>query len=273
MTQARSFYALDLATQLARGYYLRTGHLLKTEIFLKGIQRKFNHDHDPHNGQFTFGLGGGSFDGNSPAASMGVRPAGVPTPVQQSARRRSGEGWNPSVPIAPIREIAGYPQSGRTSWRSQNDLVFSAAADFYNRKYKLRPGDLGFRTPEFMKAWAMRESGGEGDSMHFFTDPFQVNKNLDWNKRKIDIAGLRYGQSMTPASSAYAVLEWLRYKQAIHDTQENITGFRTDQLGLERYNGNPSPVREAGNIPHYRWYAATIVQMAAQAALPKAPAR
>ena len=59
---------------------------------------------------------------------------------------------------------------------------------------------------------------------------------------QIDIAGLRYGQSMTPASSAYAVLEWLRYKQAIHDTQENITGFRTDRLGLERYNGNPSPV-------------------------------
>jgi hypothetical protein len=40
MTHTRSFSALNLAQQLAQGYYLRTGHLLGTEVFPQEIQQK-----------------------------------------------------------------------------------------------------------------------------------------------------------------------------------------------------------------------------------------
>ena len=72
MTEANWISERDLAAQIARAYYLRTGHLLKTEVFLPEIQRKFNHNHDPSNGQFTFGPG--------PAQAMRPIPARMKGP-------------------------------------------------------------------------------------------------------------------------------------------------------------------------------------------------
>jgi hypothetical protein len=72
MTHTRSFSALNLANQLAQGYYLRTAHLLRTEVFLQEIQQKFNSRHRPDNGQFDFGPSGSrlaSTPGNRSASS------------------------------------------------------------------------------------------------------------------------------------------------------------------------------------------------------------
>ena len=48
----------DLARQIARSYYLETGRQVDPEVFLAEIQRKFNPNHDPDDGRFTFGPGG-----------------------------------------------------------------------------------------------------------------------------------------------------------------------------------------------------------------------
>lgn len=49
----------ELAEELAFGFYLRTGNLLRVEVFLGEIQRKFNPYHDPDDGRFTFAPGSG----------------------------------------------------------------------------------------------------------------------------------------------------------------------------------------------------------------------
>jgi hypothetical protein len=85
---------------------------------------------------------------------------------------------------------------------------------FLQQEVRAETGDQGYRTPEFLKAWAMRESGGEGDERAFRTDPFQVNNPGDWAPEKIRM-GLRKGQRMTPAISAFAALESLRQKSQI----------------------------------------------------------
>jgi hypothetical protein len=243
----------------AFSHWLRTGWRLPLSAFESEGEQKFNPNHDPTNGRFTSGPGGVS------SAQMGRAPAGgapIRQPQSASPHRVEGGSWHPSVAIGPIAEIPGYPHSGKSSWRRANDLAFSAAADFYNRKYRLKPGDQGFRTPEFMKAWAMRESGGEGNRAAFLSDPFQVNKSGDWVDEKASVTGLRRGQAMSPTVSAYAALEWLRHKSQIRDANRRIIGFRSDQQALERYNANPA---RAGNVPHYVWYASSILQMASQA--------
>jgi len=143
-------------------HYLRTGR--RDLPRPADDQVKFNPYHDER-GRFTFAGGGvaamARVPQTSPAARRTVAPArAAPTRSPAAAPRRVGE-------------VPGFPQSGRTAWRSSNDATFAAAADAYNRKYGLNPGDSDYKTPEFLKAWAMRESGGEGDRAAFTTDPFR----------------------------------------------------------------------------------------------------
>jgi hypothetical protein len=86
MTETSPITQWDLATRLARSYYLRTGHRYKTEVFLAEIQRKFNPYHDPNNGQFTFGPGTTNLTGRSSSAPI---PAATqaPYPVRVELRR------------------------------------------------------------------------------------------------------------------------------------------------------------------------------------------
>lgn len=87
----------------------------------------------------------------------------------------------------------------------------------------------------------------------------------DWDDRKATRIGLRKGQKMTPAISAFAALEWLRYKSEIHDGRGRVIGHRSEQASLERYNGNGRITRQSGSVPHHVWYARTILQMAREA--------
>ncbi len=91
MTVTSPITEWELAKRLAQSYYLRTGHLHKTEVFLAEIQRKFNPNHDPSNGQFTFGPGTANLTGRSsstptPAATRAPYPVRVELPRSYPAR-------------------------------------------------------------------------------------------------------------------------------------------------------------------------------------------
>ena len=80
--------AVELA---AFGHYLRTGRRVDIDALTQTIERKFNPNHDPNDGHFTFGPGGGSLSprraGNSNAGSgTGQRTSG------QGTRRRISSG-------------------------------------------------------------------------------------------------------------------------------------------------------------------------------------
>ena len=186
-------------------HYLRTGERLTESEWQSRQEYKFNPWHDDK-GRFT----------NAPNASMGNHGATVtPTGRSSSAHTAAAGGkvssQEQSARQGAIAPIQGYPETKRTEWRNSNDEAFTRAANEFNQKYNFKPGDPQFITPRFMKAWAMIESGGEGDRSAFLSDPFQVNKPLDWAPEKRDL-GLSYGQRMSPYLSAKAALEWLHIK-------------------------------------------------------------
>lgn len=174
------------ANRLAFDHYLRTGEQLTTAQWLERIEKKFNPNHDEL-GRFTSAFGAVVPGQGSEVARMGQGAAGgktVQPPLDASPKRLDAGSQPVAQPRTRIAEVPGYPQDRQRAWRSANDAAFIAAADLYNRKYGLRPGTQGYRTLEFMKAWAMRESGGEGDREAFLTDPFQVNNPGDWTSDK-----------------------------------------------------------------------------------------
>jgi hypothetical protein len=237
---------------LAFEHWLRTGRRLAPPP--ERTENKFNPYHD-RLGRFTFAGGGVAPVGSSAALApkRTAPPAGVRKPGIGQART--------AAPRKPAAEIPGYPESGRTARRSSNDFAFEVAANHYNRRYGLKPGDADYKTPEFLKAWAMRESGGEGDRAAFSTDPFQVNKTGDWDSKKAFL-GLHPGQKMTPAVSAYAALEWLRRKSFYRATSSSPTVRLNTERALARYNGRSDRSVQSGTIAHGVWYARTIMQMA-----------
>ena len=255
---------LKSANRLAFEYYLRTGQRLSSAEWAARFEQKFNPYHDPDDGRFTSGPGGIQSlrmrvsDGAMTARPVVKKPAG---PVGTGA---SSELSKKPLSAKRIAEVPGYSEGKRTDWRSTNNYAFEAAANYYNRKYGLRAGDRGYRTPEFLKAWAMRESGGEGDQEAFMTDPFQVNNFGDFTPKKIKVAGLRRDQRMTPAVSAYAALEWLRFKSIIHDGRGVAIGRHSEHRALERYNGRSDKSAQSGAEEHSAWYARTILEMTRQ---------
>jgi hypothetical protein len=157
-----------------------------------------------------------------------------------------------------IGPVPGYPETGRNAWRACNDQKFIDAAENHNTFYHLKPGDVGYVTPQFLKSWAMVESGGDLFKSAFLSDPFQVNKPGDWvtDKEKL---GLHKGETMTPEKSAEAALEWMREKSF----KNNGSGALA--AGLSNYNGSSDDHPEVGRlkygddyhpgVPHHDWYA------------------
>lgn len=151
-------------------------------------EAKFNPYHD-NLGRFTDATG----STGSSNRQLSQAPRGMP--VQPSSNQAPRQIDNHRRPLTrPAAEISSFPQDGPRAWRTANDYAFEAAANFYNKKYGLRLGDIDYKTPHFLKAWAMRESGGEGNRAAFQTDPFQVNNPGDWVPEKTKIAGIRRGQ-------------------------------------------------------------------------------
>jgi hypothetical protein len=199
------------------------------------------------------------------AAAAGTRSSGKPRTGKQPQNPSSTAKQASSKPA--IGEVRGYLEVGKTNWRAANDQIFIDAAKKYNEKYGLSPNDPGYITPEFLKSWAMIESGGEGDRKAFLTDPFQVNDPRNWVPEKAAIAGLKKGEAMTPQKSAAAALEWLRYKSFNTDQQGKKT-FLGIEAGLKKYNtredlhDEPSRMWQLDYHPgmlHKDWYAAAIM--------------
>jgi len=151
------------------------------------------------------------------------------------------EGNDHSVrgPKNPIGPVQGYPETGKDSWRASNDDVIVAAVNKYNAENRYFPGDVAYMTPKLMKAWMMRESGGSPNA--FRTDPFQVNKPLDYPKsdEKKRIADLARGQVMTPQTSADAALKWLYYKGHVDSRTGRLVPYQGHYEALRNYNAAP----------------------------------
>lgn len=160
----------------------------------------------------------------------GDQPSGVETAAPPSEGGGSDHSKNP---IGPVQ---GYPEDGKHAWRADNDDVIVAAVKKYNTENGYSLGDAAYMTPQLMKSWMMRESGGSPDA--FKTDPFQVNNGGDWDSAKARVAGLSPGQAMTPQDSADAALKWLHYKGQIND-QGKLVPYQGHREALRRYNAAP----------------------------------
>lgn len=87
--------AEEAAWRMAKSYYLRTGIQLEPERFLDEIQQKFNPNHDPDDGRFTFGPGGvGGSVHRSGGSTIGhpsiPGPSWKPTGIVAARRMPSG---------------------------------------------------------------------------------------------------------------------------------------------------------------------------------------
>lgn len=170
--------------------------------------------------------------------------------------------------MARIAPVPGYSEEGQFSWRGSLDqTVINAVSDF-NREYLLEPGDAGYRTPEFVKAWMMIETGG--NKSEFLRDPLQMNADpRDWSDRKLDIGVPRNRSEMTPEISISAGLEWLNMKGYQSSSGNPVYPYQGDLSALRRYNGSPTvhdnpntarvPHDYHRGITHSRWYAVKII--------------
>ena len=171
------------------------------------------------------------------------------------------DGREDDAPKSDIGEINGYPETGSTSWRKNNDKTFVDACKNYNEYHSLSEGNDGYVSPRMLKAQAMVESGGENDKEAFLSDPLQVNNPLDWVDKKKSVCGLTKNQKMTPEISAKAALEWRRYKGYIHDEKGNESEWRGDWQANKRYNGNKDPAPDGSGKEHREWYADRIKEL------------
>jgi len=175
--------------------------------------------------------------------------------------RLEGDYLSVPGPKNPIGPVEGYPETGKNSWRARNDDVIVAAVKKYNAKNGFLPGDMAYMTPQLMKSWMMQESGSGADRHAFETDPFQVNNRRDWPKfgEKEKIAGLSYGQDMTPETSAEAALKWLQFKGTVHRADGSGASYRGPYEALRNYNAKRGFV---DGIPKKDVYANDIMNRA-----------
>jgi len=162
-------------------------------------------------------------------------------------------------PKNPIGRVQGYPETGKNAWRAGNDDAIVAAANKYNGENGYFPGDAEYMSPQLMKAWQMRESGGSRQALQ--TDPFQVNNPRDWASEKYKIAGLTEGQVMTPHASADAALKWLHYKGQIGGNRDHqsLVPYQGLYMALRNYNAAPGTIN---GIPKKDDYANTVLNNA-----------
>lgn len=211
-----------MAHKSAFEHFLRTGEHLTDEEWNARLERKFNPNHDPENGQCTFAPGG-------PAARLGTRSTAPARHAPAAPAPAQAKG---------LRPISGYPETGKESWRKANDAIFEKAANDFNAQNGLKPGDARYIDPQLMKACAMVESGGNKDQ--FLSDPFQVNKRGDWEAGKTKL-GLKPGEAPGAVHGTYAALRWLDGKghtKVVYKDGSSKTTYRGLPFAFLRYNGN-----------------------------------
>jgi hypothetical protein len=141
--------------------HLRTGRWVVDK--LEAVETKFNPNHDPKDGRFTF-AGQGMQSGSSAVhpstvmRSMGLPVDGGPKPEHRRPRSQAAKPHRQQqAPAAStkLKPVPGYPDTGADSWRAANDQVFIDAAKKFNSERGLKPGDPKYIDPQFIKAWAM----------------------------------------------------------------------------------------------------------------------
>ena len=193
----------------------------------------------------------------------GVRPSNSKpaTPAQSQPRPNA-----PKPKIRPLRvratatvlkAIPGYPETGGSSWRAGNDKVFVEAANRFNSQRGLKAGDPRYVDAQFLKAWAMVESGGNKSA--FLTDPLQANNPGDFKSPKPQVTGLAKDQLMTPAISAEAALKWLEFRGYYRDIQRRRGPWLGFETALRRYNARKDS--HPSGVPHSVWYAREVLKL------------
>ena len=101
------------AESIAFDLYLRTGRRVSPEFITELLEQKFNPYHDPNDGRFTSGPGGGSMTprARSPNAG-GTSSQGILDRVIASARTRLNRPEEPPVPL----EIVPPPAPSDPPW-------------------------------------------------------------------------------------------------------------------------------------------------------------
>jgi hypothetical protein len=229
-----------MAHKSAFEHFLRTGEHLTDEEWNARFERKFNPNHDPENGQFTFARGGQTVRPGTRSATPARRAPAAPAPA----------------PASRLRPIPGYPETGKDSWRRANDAIFEKAANDFNAQNGLKPGDARYMDPQLMKAWAMVESGGSREQ--FLSDPFQVNKRGDFDKAKKKL-GLSEGRAPGSTLGSYAALRWLDMKghrTTILKDGTKVVVYRGLPVAFMQYNGRKTI--DKNGEPHYENYLAAI---------------
>jgi len=141
---------------------------------------------------------------------------------------------------------------------------FVNAANAYNSKYHLYPGDRDYMMANMLKSWAMVESGG--DRQLFLSDPFHVNAPGDWDSSKAKITDLTGPhEAINPKLSAAAALQWLRYK----GTKNGV--FQGNDFALNNYNGSGKIEPGSARLPNRQWYPIRITALTRAAAGPPPP--
>ena len=243
-------------------HWLRTGRVAVDPE--QPPEVKFNPNHDPKNGQFTYsGEGGSASQPSSVLRTMGLPVESIsnpqPTPAEpkaQSAATRRQQRRS-TIIMKKLKPIPGYPETGADSWRAADDKVFIDAANKFNSERGLKPGDPKYIDPQLIKAWAMVESGG--DKAAFLRDPLQANNPGDWNTDKLRLLGLQKDQPMTPELSAQAALKWLEHKGTRRDKATSPPRWLGWDHAFEQYNGRNELGKDG--VPLKLWYRQQVMKL------------
>jgi hypothetical protein len=202
-----------------------------------------------------------AFSGSATPSTEGSTEKAAVENGMQKAKTSTGvtlKNENASAPIS------GYPESGKNSWRSQNDKIFNDAVQEFNSKYGYEPGNPAAANAKRLKAQAMVESGSSMHKEVFLSEPLQVNYNGDWVDKKKEICNLEKGEKMTPAKSASAALEWLDYKGWKYDSTGNKSEYMGVEKALRNYTGNVNEYDTHPGQQHRDWYSNKVLELSGE---------
>ena len=165
-------------------------------------------------------------------------------PAYRHGKRRPPPGELAKDPYL-VGDVPGYPEH-RAPWRRDLDQLFIREALLFNERNRLRPGDQRYLSPDYLKAKAMRETGGEGDEAAFMSDPLQIYVYGDWQKDKETrqrVTGLlpppnpNTKPKAPPASYTLpGALRWLDHRRHYRATIKDPTVVLDDWGAAWRYN-------------------------------------
>lgn len=143
MTQGSARIETKSAARRAFAHYLRTGRRLPDSAFESNsleIGRKFNQNHDPQNGQFTFGPGGSASVGGGGGAPSRVA-SGAPRSPTSIKPQEAEKPRNPLTGTGSVRTRLITAKPGHQPIQSRVDIDERSAK--YEVTARTDPGRIG----------------------------------------------------------------------------------------------------------------------------------